>query len=183
MRSLVSLLCVLGAVAPAAAAPIVVSFEPATDTVAVGETVQVDIIADIPEPVLGWGLDVGFDASVLSLAGAPVIGSDWSAAPSADGDGLAGLAFPSAISGDDVLLASLTFEAIAAGTSALEGSVTSGDLTEGFALASSPGAFGEVSFETGVVEAPIPEPGGATLFVAGVLTFAACGGRRPRARA
>lgn len=51
-------------------------------TVGLGDIFTVDIVADIDEPVLGWGLDLIIDnPSILSTEGLPVIDSAWFAAP------------------------------------------------------------------------------------------------------
>jgi len=149
----------------ASAIPISVTFDPLSTDVEVGDIFNVDVVAFIPDPVLGWGLDVSYDTGVLSQAGPPVIGSDWNVVFAPDGDGLAGIApFPTGVSGTDVLLATLSFEALAAGSTVLSASATPGDLTEGFPLAfpAPPGSFAEVTFEDGAVSvasaSQIPEP-------------------------
>src|SRR5690606_36759166 len=84
-----------------------------TDSVTAGETFAVDLVADLAAPVLGWGLDIDYDANVLSLESVS-IADRWIATASADGDGLVGRTFPDPVSGDDVLLATLRFRALAA---------------------------------------------------------------------
>ncbi len=146
-------------------ATVIVSFDPQNSVVAPGDLFTVDLIADIADPVLGWGLDISYDTGILSLIGAPVIGPLWTPGFAPDGDGLAGLAFPAAISGNDILLASLNFGALALGESLLQASNTFGDLTEGFALLE-PGAFADVQFVDGSVSVRgVPEP--ATIVLAG----------------
>ena len=157
------LLCVISGVSWAA--PVSVFFQPQDSSVQVGANFSVDLMANIPDPVLGWGLDVDFDTSIVRRAGVTV-GSQWSPATAADGDGLAGLAFPLPISGDNVLLAELSFDALAQGVTALEASATLGDLTEGFALAS--GGFAEVIYTPGSA-AVVPIPAAAWLFGSGLL--------------
>lgn len=182
MKKLVYLLFLIGQ-APAAgwALPITVSFDPQHSTATVGDTIAVDLVADIADPVLGWGLDVAFDAALLSLVGSPVIGPDWlPAAATSDGDGLAGLAFPTALTGDAVLLATLNFLLLDAGTSSLAASVTVGDLTEGFALGppAPPGSFAELVFVDGSVT--VAEPGTLLLLLAGIVALAALGASAKR---
>jgi hypothetical protein len=145
-------------------ATVIVSFDPQNSVVAPGDLFTVNLIADIPDPVLGWGLDISYDTGILSLIGAPVIGPLWTPAFAPDGDGLAGLALP-AISGNDILLASLNFGALALGESLLQASNTFGDLMEGFPLLE-PGAFADVQFVNGSVSVRgVPEP--ATIVLAG----------------
>lgn len=154
------------------AAPVTVSFEPQYSVVFVGDVFAVDLVADIPDPVLGWGLDVTFDTSVLDLSGVTV-DSAWFPTSGFDGDGLAGLAFPMPVYGDDILLATLTFEAIALGTSDLTSNITLGDLTEGFPLF--PTGFAEVTFQAGSVNAvPVPAtiPATILLFSSGLIGLA-----------
>jgi hypothetical protein len=158
------------------AIPITVSFETPGSPVTAGDVFSVDLVASIPdpEPVLGWGLDVGYDASVLTLVGMPAIGPSWSSGATQDGDGLGGLAFPMPISGKDVLLATVTFEALAGGTSELVASITAGDLTEGFPLPTPalPGTFADVTFEAATVDVlagvTVPEPSTVALMALGL---------------
>lgn len=105
-----AIVAVLGCV-QSAWADVTVRFDPTDSVVGLGDVFTVDIIADIPDPVLGWGLDVAFDPSILSQVGLPAIGSSWIGAPTLDGDGLGGLAFPFPIVGSDVRSATLTLSA------------------------------------------------------------------------
>lgn len=131
-------------------------FDPPETIVGLGDIFTIDIVADIPDPIVGWGLDLAFDESIISLVEAPTIGPAWWPPYSApDGDGLAALAFPTGISGTDILLATLTFSADALGETDLILSATPGDLAEGFAL--DPTGFADVTFELGhVVVVPGP---------------------------
>jgi len=159
--------------------PVTVYFDPSDSIVNIGDNFSVDLKADIPEPVLGWGLDVSFDPSILAMTGDPIIGSDWQTSPfppplsNPDGDGLAGLAFPLPVSGNDILLATLSFDALALGTSPLVASFTPGDLTEGFPLVL-PGSFAEVVFIDGSVS-PVPEPATILLLVSGMASMGVFG--------
>jgi hypothetical protein len=159
------------------AVPFSVFFQPQDSSVQVGASLSVDLLANIPDPVLGWGLDVNYDTSIISRTGVTV-GPQWSPATAADGDGLAGLAFPLPISGDNVLLATLSFDALAQGSTALEASATLGDLTEGFALAS--GGFAEVIYTPGSA-AVVPIPAAAWLFGSGLLALVGIARRKKAA--
>ncbi len=151
------------------ATPLLVSFDPSTSIVNLGDTFTVSLVADIPDPVLGWGLDVSFDPALLALdpATGVTIGPDWFPAFAPDGDNLAGLAFPE-VSGSNVLLADLTFTALAAGATSLAASFTAGDFTEGFPLSS--GDFADVAFVGASINiagtSAAPEP--ATLLLSGI---------------
>jgi hypothetical protein len=166
------LLALLGA--GTARALVIVQAVGPSSPIAVGASFQIDLVADLGDPILGWGLDLVFDPAVIAPSGAPTIGPGWAAAFAPDGDGLAGLAFPNGITGSGILLASQTFTAIAPGTSAVDLAVTPGDLTEGFAL--DPTGFAAPSFLGASVD--VPEPGGALLLA---LAAAAAGlARRSR---
>jgi hypothetical protein len=142
--------------------------------VSVGQVFQVDILADLSDPVLGWGLDLDFDAGLLVASGAPAIGGDWVPFGGGDGDGLAGVFVPPpgdpGLSGDDVVLATLSFEAVAEGVAALILGITPSDLNEGFAL--DPTGFDpNVTFVNGLVTI-IPEPGTLVLLGPGLVVLA-----------
>ncbi len=135
--------------------------EPANQTRLLGGMFSISIRADLPDPVLGWGLDISYDHSVLTMVGMPAIGPLWAGGFAPDGDGLAGLAFPTGAHGSSVLLATLNFSAAATGQTDLTLSVTPGDLKEGFAL--DPTGFAIASFQPGHLEV-LPEPATALLF-------------------
>jgi hypothetical protein len=134
---------------------LIVRFDTPDRTIGVGEVFTMDILADVGDPLVGWGLDLSFDPSILSVVDPPAIGPRWFPAGAPDGDGLAGLAFVDSVSGADVLLASVTFSAVALGETDLMLSTTPEDLTEGFAL--DPTGFAEPVFRGGHVSV-VPEP-------------------------
>jgi hypothetical protein len=164
-RSAIVFLLVLLSHQHVAQATVTVRFEPSDLAVDVSDAFTLDIVADIPDPVLGWGLDLALDPTIASLVGVDAIGPLWTPAFAPDGDGLAAIAFPSSISGNDVLLATLSFSALALGETDLLLSVTPGDLNEGFPL--DPTGFADLIFESGHVT--VPEPA-ALLLAAGMLT-------------
>jgi hypothetical protein len=161
------------------AVPVTVFFEPSASVVDPGDIFTVDLKADIPDPVLGWGLDVSFDTAILSL-GSITIDPLWFPGTSFDGDGLVGLAFPTAISGTDIRLAQLTFTGLSPGTTSLVASATALDFTEGFALF--PTGFADVTFVEGSVSVT-PEPGTFLLMSTGLLVMLGYGWRRRRKKA
>jgi hypothetical protein len=153
-------------------ADIIVGFAPPAKIVGLGDSFTIDIIADIPasEPILVWGLDLTIaNPAIASLTGPPEIGSEWFPAFSPDGDGLAGLAFPTGVSGIGVVLATLSFSADAIGDTYLFLSTTPGDPTEGFGL--DPTGFANVNFEPGHVQV-IPEPSALHMGALGLASIA-----------
>jgi hypothetical protein len=161
--------------APAAATVTVRVVSPVSE-VSVGETFTIELRAEASQPILGFGLDLGFDGAVLAIDAPPAIGPLWDPLVAPDGDGLAGLVFPAGLTGD-LLLATLSFEALAPGITSILASFTAGDLTEGFPLDPS-GRDEDVSF-TGAPIQVVPEPASGLLVAAGLLGLAASrfGGR------
>ncbi|HRX86068.1 MAG TPA: hypothetical protein P5572_13695, partial [Phycisphaerae bacterium] len=142
-------------------ADVTVRFVPSATTVDYGDVFSVDVVADIAPAVLGWGLDVTIDApALLQPVGMPAVGPAWIAAPASDGDGLAALAFPSAVSGGSVVLATLQFVATGLGQVSLAASASAGDLAEGFAL--DPSGFATVAYEPATITVVRGAPAEAT---------------------
>jgi hypothetical protein len=102
--------------ASAAQATLVVSFDPSTTDVSVGDTFPVDVLANADFAGAFLGFDLGFNLDADSIT----LGSDFVAPGAAifDVAGFVGSifpAFPIPISGVDILLATLTFTATTAG--------------------------------------------------------------------
>ncbi|MCK4658299.1 MAG: PEP-CTERM sorting domain-containing protein [Phycisphaerae bacterium] len=152
----------------AAAIPpcISVEFAPSAITVDILDgPFTVDIVADIPELVFGWGLDLELATPGIVSQMAFDLGGVWDEpGGTGDGDGLAGLAFPDSVSGDDILLGTFTFIPTGIGTTDLNLSYTLGDLGEGFAL--DPAGFADVMFTAGSITV-IPEPTALALLAFG----------------
>lgn len=157
----------IGLLASPALAGIVVSFNPAVQTVDIAMgTTTVDIIADIPEAdaIIGWGLDLGLTGTSVSVVPPPVIGPLFDPAFAPDGDELAGLVPPPGeVFGFNVLLATITLSLDNLGSTYLDASVTPGDLTEGFMTLM---GFADVDFVPGYVHVT-PEP--ASLLLLGLV--------------
>jgi hypothetical protein len=153
-----------------ASADVTAFFNPTPATIgSVGGTTVVSIVADMPDAVAGWGLDVSVaDNSIASIISSSV-SAPWIGVSSPDGDDLAGLAPPpSGIAGTGVVLATLTLQGNNVGSTDLILSVTPGDLTEGFVLDDGEGNFTPATFINGRVNV-IPEPGALALLVIGAL--------------
>ena len=170
MRMLLALTS-LWLAAPASAA--VIGYVVAPASVAVGAQFDIELRGNLGEPVLGWGVDLGFNPAVVQQVGAPTIGPDWIAVSASDGDGLAGIA-AGGLTGDR-LLAIVRFQAIALGSASFVLSDTLADLSEGFAL--DPTGFATVQYQGATVNV-VPEPATALLLVLGITGLAA---RRRRA--
>jgi len=161
----------LGLLVSPAMATVVVSVQPATQSPWLSwGTTTVNIVADIPEneAIVGWGLDVGLVGTSVSFGSADVtIASPFDAAPTHDGDGLAGLLLPPASSfGNGVLLATITLTLNHLGVTDLVPGITAGDLAEGFLMTNN--QFAPVQFVPGSVNV-IPEP--ASLALLGLVAL------------
>lgn len=165
---------------PAAHAGVIVNILPSDQTVNIGETFTVDIVASMSEPVLGWGMVFSIqNPEIVSINGTPAAASPWfdTTQPYFDGWLLGGLAFPEPISGADILLATLSFTATAFGESDLELSINPESLRQGFALGPPwpTGTMDFVQINFGHVNV-IPTPGALILMAVG--TFATIRRRR-----
>lgn len=152
--------------ASTAHAVVLVYFEPASLQVEPGSVFSIQMLADIPQPVVGWGLDMSLTGPHVSIGDPPAIGPAWLAGSAPDGDGLLGVAFPGSVAGDSVLLATLYFEAISPGEVSLAASATTGDLNEGFAL--DPSGFDDFTADPATITV-LPEP--ASLGIGLVIAF------------
>jgi hypothetical protein len=157
-----------------ASADIMVSLDPADVLIDlnVGDSADVNIMADIPEAdaILGWGLDLTLSDPGLASITDVWIAPGFHAATTPDGDGLAGLAFPDCVWGTDVLLATVTLTASGyCGFSDLTLSDSyPEDLTEGFALCET--GFATVMY-TGGTLCVVPEPASLSLLALGLLAL------------
>jgi len=161
----VSLGLLLGLAGVAQATPIV-TVVPSAASVADGESFSVMLVADLDAPVLGWGLDLAVLGPATLDPGPPLIGPQWTPLPAPDGDGLAGLAFPTGIQGVGILLVTLSFTATGPGAIVFQVEITPGDLTEGFAL--DPSGFA-VDPLLGGATVTVPEPATAALAMLALL--------------
>jgi hypothetical protein len=161
-----------------ALADILVTFDPADSVInGVGNTVDVKIMADIPvdEAIIGWGLDVdlfGTSAVINDPAVDVVIGPDWQATATFDGDYLAAvLPFPPTPISGMVELATVTFTGVELGLTNLGMSDDAGvEPDEGFLMELTPRVFAPVQYGTGTINV-VPEPASLALFALGALAL------------
>lgn len=174
MRSLRIALLALFALPLPAHASVIVTVVPAAASVAVGGTLEVELVAEFNDPdrVLAWGLDLVLDAPLVAPLGAPELGPGWIGFATPDGDGLGGVAL-SGVTGTH-LLARLVLEGLAPGVVQLGLAMTTTpvrlrDPTEGFALYPE-GFASDVSF-VGASLLVVPEPACGWLLAAGALLW------------
>ena len=134
---------------------------------------EVDVVDGVggtaeEDAILGWGLDLLVSDPGIAGITNVAIGPLFNAAYAADGDELAGLAFPECVFGPDVLLATVTFTGLAIGESGLVlGDDYPDDLTEGFALCET--GFADVIYGDGWII--VPEPASLSLLALGLLVL------------
>jgi hypothetical protein len=170
MRTLRALLFALAGLAPVASeATVIVTLTPAAASVAVGDTVTVDVVGEFSAPhlVLAWGLDLVLDPALVAVSGAPALGPTWLAFATPDGDGLGGVAL-AGVTGTH-LLATLTLEGLAPGLVQLGLAVNARDRTEGFALDPTGFASGVVFSGTSLLVVPEPRLLALAALAAGAL--------------
>ncbi|GEM_PF-554429 len=165
-----------GMLVASASATIMVDFDPFDAYIpGVGDTIQINIIADIPESeaIVGWGMDaVVDDPAIADITGVTVNGALFDPVTTPDGDGLGGLVpLGGNVWGNGVILATLDVTGFAEGwTSIFSWDDNPSDLTEGFAIDPAlGGGFADVNYLTGFVTV-LPEPASLTLLaLAGLL--------------
>lgn len=158
---------------PACAGTVTVSFSSPTLTFTNGQVLSVNLLANLPDPVLGFGVDVEPGSSKLSLTSA-IVGPLWFPGSGSQSDDVYGLAFPVPISGSGVLLARLTFTALGSGSSTLIAAYDSRNLAEGFPLVT--GGYDPNNLAN---EAPqVPEPAAPLLVGFGILSIVRIRNRR-----
>lgn len=137
------------------------------------QTVEVDLLADIPQAdaTIGWGMDLDFSDPAYSFTAADVvIDGGFLPAFAHDEDGLAGVvqAADPPVWGNGILLATVTVHFTSwVIADACPSDDNPPDLTEGFALESPPGAFADVAYFCG----QIPEPATLSLLALGGLAL------------
>ena len=177
MKKLLCILVAVGALTMSASADITVYFDPGSAIIyGVGNTVQVDILADITEDqaIVGWGMDVIGDNPGVADVTNVAIGPLFDAAYAPDGDDLAGLVQqPGNVWGDGILLATLTYTGYALGSNDIVGSDDNPvDLTEGFAIDPDlGGGFGNMTYLPGCVHVIVPEPASLGLLALGLVVL------------
>jgi hypothetical protein len=147
---------------------ITVAVNPETAFSRPGTEVSVQILAVIPEqtPVLGWGLHLAWDTTVLNLSRV-VIADLWLSVSGQDSGQLGGLALVP-VSGVSVSLADVTFMPIKVGKTAIDISVMPGDLTQGFILDTY--GFADTSLSgASIVVQDTPEPASLNVVAGGAV--------------
>lgn len=129
-------LVLMSGVSVAVAAPVILHFDPPNPVVSSGNQITFNVVAEIPDPVIGYGLDLQFDNVALSLDGVEA-GSRWLSAKASNGSPLVGLAFPGPVSGPGIVLATVHLhvnQSGCKGATTISVDAKADDLTEGFAL-------------------------------------------------
>ena len=173
------------------ASPITLGFDPTDSTLTQGGEVSVDVVADVPHPVIAFGFDVRFDNTRLGFVDV-LFAPGWAPVPPpgppvSDGTGFSALLSPFGPPGGasgSVTLLTLTFVGLSPGLVPLTFDITPGDLSEGFALAT--GGFADVrpgQADLAVLPRAVPEPELALLMLIGAGLLAATRAQPHRARA
>jgi hypothetical protein len=132
---------------------VVISADPPTPVFNMGDVFSVQLFADLPDPIIGWGFDVFYDTSSVSL-NSFVAGPDWfGVTDPSDPNEVGGLAFPTPVGGTDVLLGTLSFTALITGSITPDLAYDPNSPFQGFALLD-----GEFDPSNLRIEAAVPEP-------------------------
>ncbi|MCK4658386.1 MAG: PEP-CTERM sorting domain-containing protein [Phycisphaerae bacterium] len=147
----------------AAGGTVEVALESEAGGVSLSDTFSLTIMADISDPLLGFGFELTFDEELFKLD-STTIGGDFTAATNVNEGFFSALAFPMPVSGEEVILGSATFTALQAGKGSFGISVTEGDPTQGFAEVSV-GSLADykVSTREFTIASPINAGGGGVL--------------------
>jgi hypothetical protein len=117
----------------ASAGMITVDVTPLVSQVTADQTFDVQITADLTEPLVAFGFHLVFNESLLTLDGVAVAAPFKPlVAPGSPLASVAGYTFPAVGPADGVLLATATFTAKAAGAPTIGIGTTPGDPSEGF---------------------------------------------------
>lgn len=120
------------ALASGAQADITIDFIPIGNDFQPGRPLTVEIIADIEDPIIGFGFDWLFDAAFIEPS-AFMLSELFTAAGGTDSDSIVALAYPDPVVGEDVLLGTLQFDAVSEGDSIVSLHDVTGGRNTGFA--------------------------------------------------
>ena len=134
----------------------------------VGDTVQVDVMANFTDAMTGWGLDLIIDDPGIAAVTDFVVGVSWDPISSLDGDDIGGLRFPPGVGPGDVLLGTFTFQGLAEGTTGISMTYQREE-DEGF-LTELSGYDEDVVYVGGTIEV-LPEPASLALLALGGLAL------------
>lgn len=173
-----ALLLALPAIAHAGA--IDIHILPTAQTVTVGQSFDVTIVADVEDPILGFGFELLYDETLFALEDTQVGQAFLPTRMSAQG-AFSALAYPSGAAGEELVLGSASLVALTTGVGNIGIAIPANTAVWGFAeTAVAAFATWEATPATVTVsppgggggEPPIPEPTTALLIAAGFLTLA-----------
>lgn len=152
--------------------PIEVYFNYEFITAKKGEIFTIDLKADIPDSVLGWGLDIYYDINIITPVD-QIFDSKWNNIfyeKIDDGErlSLVTTAFPP-VAGENILLSTLSFQYLRPENTVISVTYRDDKKENGFPLMV-PETFADANFRSVAVN-PVPEPGTFLLVGVGLATL------------
>ncbi len=143
---------------------------PSVTEAVVGQSVVVQVLADLSEPVIGFGFDFVFDPTLLRLDSVTIPQPFVSLVGSRQSGGVLAMAYPNNAQGTASLLASARFTTLSPGLAVVGIVADPGDKTQGFPELQV-GEYSTVTVRTAGIRIVVPEPSTVLFLAVGILAM------------